>query len=116
MNRTHSTVLCVLFISSFILTGCSQKIMVDEQAEAKMDAPLRVTLIEATKEAPEAVIQCLIQLSSSLDDDKRTLLSDTGITILAEVNEIVTAEGSPEALRKAALLEIVQSMSLSQTR
>ena len=90
--------------------------MLDETLEAKMDAPLRMTLNEATKAASIDPIACLVKLSGTLDAEKRAILSRTGITKLTVVNDIASIEGTPEAIRKIAMLDFVQSISLSQVR
>ncbi len=112
MNSAGTIVLC-LFIALFTQLGCSKKPVDSQQAETKMDAPLRVKLSQAAADEP---IQCIIKLSGNLDDKKRSRLSETGISIRTVVNNIVTIEGPPEAIRKTSMLDFVLSMAHSQTR
>ena len=79
-----------------------------------MDAPLLAKMNEVTQAESYDPIQCLVKLSSTLDAEKRGMLSRTGITKLTVVNDVASIAGSPGALRKVARLEFVLSMSLSQ--
>ncbi len=104
----------LLFI--FMCTGCSSDATKGSRAETKLDAPLRMKLKEAGQSGAGASVQCLLKLKGALDESKKKVLNQTGITILSVLGEIITIEGDPEAIREVATLDFVHSMSLSQTR
>ncbi len=81
-----------------------------------MDASLRMKLEEINQTQSEAPVQCLAKITGLFDEQKEKALNDTGIRILNTFNDLISLEGSPEAIRKAAQLDFVHSISLSQTR
>jgi hypothetical protein len=90
--------------------------MIDEKAEAKFDAPLRMKLNELKQVKVAAPLKCLVKLNGSFDEKKNKMLDETGIDVLTVLNEIITIEGQPDAIRRVATYDFVHSISLSQTR
>ncbi len=116
MNYVNCCIICTLLMFVFVQSGCSSKSMQVSKAEAKFDAPLRIKLNEAQEAQSVIPIQCIVKLNSALGEDNQKLFKDAGINVLAVVNEIITIEGPPDAIRSIAVHDFVHSISLSQTR
>ena len=84
--------------------------------ENKFDAALRMRIRTLATTDPEARLSCFIELDAPVDDQKRQQLEEAGLRVRTVVDQIVTVEGTPGALRRAAAYPFVRSVSLSQTR
>ena len=79
---------------------------------AKFDAPLRQAL---AREGGTA-LQVLIELPAAPSDSQRSALERAGLDRHSVVGRIVTATGSPDAIRRVASFDFVRSLSLSRER
>ena len=84
--------------------------------ENKFDAALRMRIRTLATTDPETRLSCFIELDAPVDDQKRQQLEEAGLRVRTVVDQIVTVEGTPGALRRAAAYPFVRSVSLSQTR
>ena len=116
MPRTYwtTTASCVFIVLLLTLTGCTS----DRAAEQpqNVDTKLDPLLRQALRGDSEATLQVLIEVDEYLDDDKRRALEDAALVNISGSSRIVTAAGTPEAIRRAAALDFVRSVSLSQER
>ena len=104
-----------LMFAIVLQSGCSSK-QASNLQEAKLDAQLRMAINRAEQTQVDTVLQCFLKLEGVLDDEKKQLLAEKGITVRNRVNDIIAIEGAPDAIRKLAAQEFVQSISLSLTR
>ena len=82
----------------------------------KFDAALRMRIRTLATTDLEARLSCFIELDAPVDDQKRQQLEEAGLRVRTVVGQIVTVEGTPGALRRAAAYSFVRSVSLSQRR
>lgn len=87
-----------------------------EAVAHKFDAALRLRLGEASGSSAEDPIQCLIQLEENSGPAQHEQLEAAGLRVISTAGGIATVEGDAAALRRAAALDFVRSISLSQTR
>ena len=113
-NRYWTTATSCVFIL-LTLIGCTSDRAAeptDRAVDAKLDAALR----QALRADSDTTLQVLIELDAELNEDKRTGLEAAALENLSGSNRIVTATGTPDAIRRAAALPYVRSLSLSQER
>lgn len=83
--------------------------------DEKFDAALRHRLAGTPDAAGERPIQVLVELASGDEAAQRAALEAAGVRLITVAGRVATAEGSAAALRRAAALDFVRSLSLSQT-
>lgn len=96
-----------------LLMGCHSRAMQVTPDPSKFDAPLRQKLAAASADEP---ISCLVKLTAAPTEAHRLAIDETGVDILSEIQEIITVQGPPEAIRRLAGLDFIQSIALSQRR
>ena len=81
--------------------------------ESKMDAPLRLALVEA---ADTARVACLVELRAPPEPGDAASVAAAGLVVQTASGAVLAAEGTPEAIRRAAALPAVRRIELARTR
>lgn len=84
--------------------------------ETKLDASLRTEIMKQEREGGEEEIRVFVKLDHVSDDDVVRQLEECGLDLRTYVDDIITARGTPEAIKCSTTLDFVVSISLSQTR
>jgi biotin operon repressor len=80
----------------------------------KFDARLRIAINAQRSKNDSTPLGCLVKLSKQPQEKDIEQLKKCGLQIITVVHDIVTAEGTPDALDCAANLKFVKSVSKSQ--
>ena len=97
-----------------VAAGCASSLTND--VESKMNAPLR-RAVAAQHDAPAPrPLKVFIACAGPPEGAQVELLEADGLRIATIVGRLVTAEGTPEALRRAARHAFVTRMELSHER
>ena len=83
-----------------------------EYDPSKMDSPLNERITYLEKENPDTVIQFTGKTNSGIDDQMKIELEQTGISVETIANDIFTANGNAESIKKASALPFVVSLEL----
>jgi hypothetical protein len=81
-------------------------------ADAKFDAALRQAVRQAS---PDALLAVFVEFHALTEETRRQAEAD-GLRIATVVGATVTAEGTPEVLRRVAARDFVRALALSQQR
>jgi hypothetical protein len=110
----------LLMLTAILLTACAgqknNNMETDMDISHKIDAPLRILLADADRQAGNEMHEVLIQLSEPPDQVTLNMLRGHDLEIGTIVNAIVTARGTAAAIRVVAAKSEVISISLSQKR
>jgi hypothetical protein len=117
LRRSQGAAIIMLLLAAlFIHVTCKSKAMNKTTVSNKLDAPLRVKLQDAERAQADTLLQCLVEVKGQYDEQIKQQLEAAGLRVSTVVNAIATAEGTPEAIRRAASFDFVRRISLSQTR
>jgi hypothetical protein len=104
--------LALILLFFFYLIACVKKSEV--KMVEKFDPRLRIA-INAQRSKNEATpLGCLVKLTERPQEKDIEQLKKCGLHIITVINEIVTAQATPDALDCAARLSFVRSISKSQ--
>ena len=81
-----------------------------------MDAPLRQKIAAVEKSDPGEVIKILGKCHHPINDDIRSQLAASGVTVGTVTGDIFTASGTASQIRRLAKMEEVAHLSLSIER
>jgi hypothetical protein len=84
----------------------------DVPTDAKFDAALRQAVRQAP---PDALLAVFVEFHALTEETRRQTEAD-GLRIATAVGATVTAEGTPEVLRRVASRDFVRALVLSQQR
>lgn len=82
----------------------------------KMDTALQKEIDKISAQSDGEEIQFLAKLSEEPSTQLREAIGRMGITIETAAGKIVTASGTPNAIRDLAAMDVVETLQLSQTR
>ena len=105
--------IAVLLLLLALVSGCRS----DQRAaiESKCDASLRQVAQQLASSAPDSLLNVLGQATASLDDAQQQKLSSAGARLGEVKGEMFTARVPVKRLGQLAVLDLVKSLSLSQT-
>lgn len=93
-----------------MLIGCSSAEYIPE----KMDATLKQRISFLEKEEPNSFIQFTGKTNSSINDEMKTELEATGIKVESIIQDVFTAAGTAESIKKTTLLDFVIFLELAK--
>lgn len=96
---------------SFIINGCSSS---TEYIPEKMDTPLKQKIRQLEKDAPETVIGFAGKTNQSINEDMITQLKSTGITMGSIINDIFTASGNVDNIKKVSRLDFIVFLEIAK--
>lgn len=102
----------VLFVSiPLMILGCSSS---SEYIPEKMDTPLQQRIRQLEKEDPNAIIQITGKTSTPINEEMKTRIKSTGITTESIIQDIFTASGNVESIKKVTLLDFVVYLEIAK--
>jgi hypothetical protein len=102
----------VLFVSiPLMILGCSSS---SEYIPEKMDTPLQQRIHQLEKEAPNKIIQITGKTSTPINEEMKTRINSTGITTESIIQDIFTASGNVESIKKVTLLDFVIYLEIAK--
>ena len=93
-----------------LIVSCSSSEYIPE----KMDTPLQQKIHQLEKENPNEIIQFTGKTSIPISDEIKTKLQSTGIVTESIMQDIFTASGNIESIKKLTLLEFVTYLELAK--
>jgi predicted PurR-regulated permease PerM len=105
------TLTLLLLCSPFIVIGCSSSA---EYIPEKMDTPLQQRIRQLEKEDPNAIIQFAGKTNQSINEDMIAKLKSTGITTESIIEDIFTASGNAESIKKVSLLDFIVFLEIAK--
>jgi hypothetical protein len=100
----------ILFGIPILIVRCSSSEYIPE----KMDASLHQKINQLEKENPDEIIQFTGKTNIPISDEIKTKLQSTGITTESIVQDIFTATGNVESVKKLTLLDCVTYLELAK--
>jgi predicted PurR-regulated permease PerM len=114
-NRKKSALL--VFILTFLLIGisimnisCSSTDYILE----KMESSLHQRIIYIEKENPDAIVQFAGKSDKIINDEMKKQLESTGATVESIIQDIFTASGKAESIKKTSLLEFIVYLEIAK--
>jgi predicted PurR-regulated permease PerM len=101
----------LLLCSPFIVIGCSSSA---EYIPEKMDAPLQQRIRQLENEDPNAIIQFAGKTNPSINEEMIAKLKSTGITTESIIEDIFTASGNAESIKKVSLLDFIVFLEIAK--
>ncbi|GAB4369811.1 MAG: hypothetical protein Kow0042_11700 [Calditrichia bacterium] len=101
-----------ILIFSVLFINCASTHRVENQ---KFDAPLKQKLAEIEKQESGEVVQVFVKCSRSIDEDMRSALEKTGVTVESVLGDVFTGSGSAKQIRRLSKLDFVTQINLSTT-
>lgn len=98
----------ILFGIPILIVRCSSSEYIPE----KMDASLHQKINQLEKENPDEMIQFTGKTNIPISDEIKTKFQSTGITTESIVQDIFTATGNVESVKKLTLLDCVTYLEL----
>ncbi len=103
------SIFLISFGGALLLYGCAASA---EYNPSKMDTSLNQKVSSLEKENPDTIIQFTGKTIESINDEMKTKLEETGIKIETVANDIFTATGNVESVKKVSLFDFVISLEL----
>lgn len=100
-----------LLAATVILAGCSSSA---EYIPEKMDTPLQQRIRQLEKDDPNAIIQFAGKTNQSINEKMIAELKQTGITTESIVEDIFTASGNAESIKKVSLLDFIVFLEIAK--
>ena len=94
-----------------LIVSCSSS---SEYISEKMDTPLQQKIRQLEEEEPNAIVQFTGKTNAPISDEMKTTLESTGIKTESIVQDIFTASGDIESIKKLTLLEFVTYLELAK--
>jgi hypothetical protein len=109
----------VLFFFSLLILSFGIPILIvscssSEYIPEKMDTSLQQKIHQLEKENSNEIIQFTGKTNTSISDEVKGKLQSTGITTESIVQDIFTASGNLESIKKLSLLECVKYLELAK--
>lgn len=101
----------LLLCSPFIVIGCSSSA---EYIPEKMDVPLQQRIRQLENEDPNAIIQFAGKTNQSINEEMIAKLKLTGITTESIIEDIFTASGNAESIKKVSLLDFIVFLEIAK--
>jgi hypothetical protein len=79
-----------------------------------MDTPLQQRIRQLEKEDPNAIIQFAGKTNQSINEDMIAKLKSTGITTESIIEDIFTASGNAESIKKVSLLDFIVFLEIAK--
>lgn len=98
----------ILFGIPILIVSCSSSEFIPE----KMDTPLQQKIRQLEKENPNEIVQFTGKTTIPISDEIKNQLQSTGITTESIVQDIFTASGNVESIKKLTLVDIVTYLEL----
>lgn len=114
-NRPYRALFLILIIP--LLTGCGTARQTDTtgiETRVKFDQNLISVLQEWDEAEIIEPLYCFIQLDDGPDVYKLHELEQAGLELVSITDSILAVRGLPEAIKKAAVLDYVESIHLRQ--
>lgn len=103
----------ILIFTLLLMMACSSTRF---DPSGKLDLPLKKKLSEVEKSKSGELIQFLGKCDRPISGELRSALEESGVTIRSVVNEIFTASGNSEQIRRLAAYDQVIQLQLSVER
>lgn len=114
-NRIKSALL--IFILTLVLIGitimnigCSSADYIPE----KMESSLHQRIIYLEKEDPNAIVQFAGKSDKNINDEMKKKLESTGATVESIIQDIFTASGKAESIKKISLLDFIVYLEIAK--
>ncbi len=102
----------VLFVSiPLMILACSSS---SEYMPEKMDTPLQQKIRQLEKEDPNAIILITGKTSTPITEEIITRIKSTGITTESIIQDIFTASGNVESIKKITLLDFIVFLEIAK--
>ena len=102
----------VLFVSiPLMILACSSS---SEYMPEKMDTPLQQKIRQLEKEDPNAIILITGKTSTPITEEMITRIKSTGITTESIIQDIFTASGNVESIKKITLLDFIVFLEIAK--
>ncbi len=102
----------VLFVSiPLMILACSSS---SEYMPEKMDTPLQQKIRQLEKEDPNAIILITGKTSTPITEEIITRIKSTGITTESIIQDIFTASGNAESIKKITLLDFIVFLEIAK--
>lgn len=111
------TAICVFSLSmplmavAILIASCSSSA---EYIPEKMDTPLQQRIRQLEKEDPNAIIQFAGKTNQSINEEIIAELKLTGITTESIIEDIFTASGNVESIKKVSLLDFIVFLEIAK--
>lgn len=103
----------ILIFTLLLMMACSSTRF---DHAGKLDLPLKQKLSEVEKGKSGELIQFVGKCDSPISGEMRSALEESGVVIHSVVNDIFTASGTPEQIRRLAAYDQVVQLQLSVER
>jgi hypothetical protein len=90
--------------------GCSSADYIPE----KMESSLHQRIIYLEKEDPNAIVQFAGKSDKNINDEMKKKLESTGATIESVIQDIFTASGKAESIKKTSLLDFIVYLEIAK--
>lgn len=100
-----------LLAVTVILAGCSSSA---EYIPEKMDTPLQHRIRQLDKDDPNAIIQFAGKTNQPINEKMIAELKQTGITTESIIEDIFTASGNVESIKKVSLLDFIVFLEIAK--
>jgi hypothetical protein len=104
----------IFFISFEVLLLFNACASSAEYNPTKMDTSLNQKITYLERAAPDSVIRFIGKTNNNIDDQMKTELKNTGISIETVAGDIFTANGKVENIKKVSILEFIKSLELAK--
>lgn len=104
-------VFLILFFIPILMVCCSSSA---EYIAEKMDTPLQQRINQLEKDNPDEIIRFAGKTNRPIIEEMTAKLKSTGITIESIVEDIFTASGNSESIKKVSLLDFVVFLEIAR--
>jgi len=114
ITTTYSELIIIaalFIIIPLMILGCSSS---SEYMPDKMDTPLQQRILQLEKEDTKAIIQFKGKTSAPINEEMKTSLKSTGISTESIIQDIFTASGNVESIKKVTLLDFVIYLEIAK--
>lgn len=117
LKNIIKTAICLFSLSmplmavAVILAGCSSSA---EYIPEKMDTPLQQRIRQLEKDDPNTIIQFAGKTNQSINEKMIAELKLTGITTESIIEDIFTASGNAESIKKVSLLDFIVFLEIAK--
>lgn len=111
MSLSFFCIIILVAAIPILIVSCSSS---SEYKPEKMDTPLQQKIRELDKDNTNTIIQFTGKTSMPINDEMKTKLKSTGITIESIIGDIFTASGTTESIKKVTMYDFVVYLELAQ--
>lgn len=114
-NRIKSALLVFVLTSTLLGTlimniSCSSADYIPE----KMESSLHQRIIYLEKEDPNTIVQFAGKSDKNINDEMKKKIESSGATVESIVQDIFTASGKVESIKKTSLLEFIVYLEIAK--